>query len=184
MTRALIVEKFSNRPAAAPTIPSDGWREAAVLLPLIERAGGMTLLLARRTRHLHNHPGQIGLPGGFIEHTDRGPVAAALRETHEEVGIPPGAVEVVGTLECVDTGSGFRVLPVVGLVDPSVTFALDTFEVEYVFELPLEFLMQAANYQRQSHFYVIAYRAEYIWGATAQILVNFARHLGVGAIPD
>jgi 8-oxo-dGTP pyrophosphatase MutT (NUDIX family) len=191
--RALITEKFSRPPSPRAPSAVSGLREAAVLLPLIDRRTGMTLLLAQRTLHLHHHPGQISLPGGMIEDTDANAVAAALRETHEEVGIGPDQVEVIGELMPIDTRTGFRITPVVGFVGADVEFVLDRFEVEHVFEVPLEFLLNAANYQRQSktfpgfgevRYYVLDYRGQIIWGATAQILVNFARHLGVDGIPD
>ena len=191
--RALITEKLSGLPVATCTKTGDGLREAAVLLPLFERARGITLLLEQRTQHLHHHPGQISLPGGIVEASDRGPIATALRETEEEIGIPSDRVQVVGEMEAIDTRTGFRVTPVVGFVAPEVEFTLDRFEVEHVLEVPLDFLLSARNYQRRSRyfegygeasFYELDYEGQIIWGATAQILVNFARHLGVVGIPD
>lgn len=190
--RSLILEKLSRLPLPGIGAAS-GLREAAVLLPLFERPVGITLLLAQRTQHLHHHPGQVSLPGGMIETIDASPVAAALREAHEEVGIPPDRVEIVGQLEPLPTRTGFRIAPFVGFVAPDVSLTLDRFEVEYVFEVPLNFLLNAANYRRQSRtfdgvgnvsYYVLEYEGQTIWGATAQILVNFARHLGVTGIPD
>jgi len=191
--RALITEKLSRLSLAPSATTAGDLREAAVLLPLLERAAGMTLLLTLRTQHLHHHPGQVGLPGGMIEASDAGPVAAALRETHEEIGIAPDRVEVIGQLESIDTRTGFRITPIVGFVDPGARFKLDRFEVESIFEVPLDFLLNAGNYQRQSRnfagvgevrFYQLVYQEQIVWGATAQILVNFARCLGIAGIPD
>ena len=190
--RALITSRLSQLPVTK-SAAAGALREAAVLLPLLERTVGITLVLTQRTQHLHHHPGQIGLPGGMIEACDAGPVAAALRETHEEIGIAPEQVDVVGQLESIDTRTGFRITPVVGFVAPGVEFRLDSFEVESVFEVPLDFLLDAANYQRQARhfagvgevrFYQLVHCERIVWGATAQILVNFARRLGVAGIPD
>lgn len=191
--RALITEKLSRLAATGPQETGHDLRAAAVLLPLLDRASGIALLLTQRTQHLHHHPGQVGLPGGMIEATDRGPVAAALRETHEEIGIRPDQVEVIAQLESIDTRTGFRVTPVVGFVAPDAELRLDSFEVDSVFEVPLEFLLDARNYQRRSRhfpgvgeasFYQLDFDNRVIWGATAQIVANFARHLGVTGIPD
>lgn len=190
--RSLIIEKLSRLPAPNPG-SADGLREAAVLLPLFERAAGITLLLALRTQHLHHHPGQISLPGGIIEASDADPVAAALRETHEEVGIPPERVEVIGQMESIPTRTGFRIAPVVGFVASDVQLTLDPFEVERVLEVPLDFLMNEKNYKRETRtfdgvgpisYYALDFQGQIIWGATAQIIVNFVRHLGVDDIPD
>jgi 8-oxo-dGTP pyrophosphatase MutT (NUDIX family) len=191
--RALITEKLSQLSLAHSAATAGDLREAAVLLPLLERSAGITLLLTQRTEHLHHHPGQIGLPGGMIEAFDAGPVAAALREMQEEIGVAPDRVEVVGQLESIDTRTGFRITPIVGFVDPAARFKLDRFEVESIFEVPLDFLLEAGNYQRQSRnfagagevrFYQLVHQDRIIWGATAQILVNFARCLGIAGIPD
>lgn len=184
--RTLITERLARLSALGSPEAEAGLREAAVLLPLLDRQPDMTLLLAQRTQHLHHHPGQISLPGGGIEATDADAVAAALRETEEEVGIARDRVEVVGRLESIVTRTGFRITPVVGFVAPPVEFKLDPFEVEHVFEVPLAFVLDERNYELQArHFagagelsyYVLPYEGRKIWGATAQILVNFARTL-------
>lgn len=186
--RTLITERLAKLSGLGSAQAAAGLREAAVLLPLIERASGMTLLLAQRTEHLHHHPGQISLPGGGVEPEDPSAIAAALRETEEEVGIPRERVEVVGQLEPVETRTGFRITPVVGFVPADIEFTLDPFEVEHVFEVPLAFVLDPGNHEWQTrHFegagtlgyYVLNYEGRMIWGATAQILVNFARHLDV-----
>lgn len=186
--RALITERLAKLSALGSAEAAAHLREAAVLVPIFERPIGMTILLAQRTQHLRHHPGQISLPGGGVEKADKGPVEAALRETMEEVGIPPDCIDVVGQLESIVTGTGFRVTPVVGFVASDVTLKLDPFEVEHVFEVPLEFIMNTRHHELHTRrfedadvtYYVINYEGRVIWGATARILVNLARHLGAG----
>ncbi|MEW5728636.1 MAG: CoA pyrophosphatase [Pseudomonadota bacterium] len=160
---------------------------AAVLVPLVERGDGLTVLLTQRTAHLANHPGQISFPGGRFEDADCGDaVACALRETEEEVGLAPRHVEVVGRLDDYVTGTGFAVTPVVGLVTPPFTLAPDPFEVADVFEVPLDFLADTANHRlhrrevagRARPFWAMTWRDRMIWGATAGILVNLSDVLG------
>lgn len=160
---------------------------AAVLLGVVARPDGPQVVLTQRTAHLRDHGGQISLPGGRLE---RGESAAegALREASEEIGLAPSKVEILGGLPRYDTVTGFRIHPVVGWIEPPVAFAADPFEVAEVFELPLGFALDPANHRRDSylrngerrHFYVLPYRDRRIWGATAGILVNFARLLGAG----
>ena len=155
-------------------------KPSAVLVPLIERAAGITVLLTRRTENLSSHSGQISFPGGRVEPEDRGPVETALRETEEEVGLPRARVEVAGRLENYLVGTGYRVTPVVGFVDPPAAYAPDATEVAEVFEVPLEFVLDPANYRREKirtpvferHFHVLEHNGHVVWGATAGILVN------------
>ena len=159
--------------------------QAAVLLGIVARPDEPHLILTQRTAHLRDHAGQISLPGGRIEPDDDGPAAAALREALEEIGLAPGKVELVGGLRHYDTITGFRIHPIVGWIEPPVEYTPDPFEVAEVFELPLSFALDPANHRRDSyerngelrHFYVLPYQDRYIWGATAGILVNFARLL-------
>jgi 8-oxo-dGTP pyrophosphatase MutT (NUDIX family) len=153
--------------------------EAAVLVPLVMRDTGLTVLLTKRTDHLHDHAGQISFPGGRVEHTDADPVATALRETHEETGLAPQHVNVLGSLPRYYTGTGFAVTPVTGLVTPTFTLAPDEFEVAEVFEVPLSFLTHPANYRlHQAQFpdgsvrqyYSVPWQDYFIWGATAAML--------------
>lgn len=158
---------------------------AAVLLGLVARPGGAHIILTQRTAHLRDHAGQISLPGGRLEPGDSGPADAALREASEEIGLVPAKVELLGGLRHYDTITGFRIHPVVGWIEPPVALTPDPYEVEEVFELPLSFALDPANHRRDSydrngvkrHFYVLPYQHRYIWGATAGILVNFARLL-------
>lgn len=160
--------------------PEGPLRHAAVLVPLIDHSDGMTVMLTKRTDDLPTHAGQISFPGGRIEPEDTDPVAAALRETYEEVGVPPDMVEVIGTLDDYVTRTGYLVTPVVGFIAPPFPVEPDPGEVDEVFEVPLEFVLDPANHQRHSrvylgrerHFYVLPYEGRYIWGATAGMLVN------------
>ena len=157
---------------------------AAVLLGLVARGeGGPHLLLTQRTAHLKDHAGQISLPGGRIETTDADAVAAALREAQEEIGLDPEGVEVLGELPIYDTVTGFRIHPVVGWIERPSQLVPDPFEVAEVFEVPLAFALDPRNHERDSYerdgrrreFFVLRWQSRYIWGATAGILVNFAR---------
>ncbi|MBI3453260.1 MAG: CoA pyrophosphatase [Rhodospirillales bacterium] len=153
---------------------------AAVLVPLVARAEGLTVLLTQRTAHLAAHAGQISFPGGQIERDDADPAAAALREAAEEIGLPPGQVEIVGRLDTYQTRTGFEIVPLVGLVAPPFDLQLDSFEVAEAFEVPLSFILDPANHQRHSraecgiarYFWAMPYGARFIWGATAGMLVN------------
>jgi 8-oxo-dGTP pyrophosphatase MutT (NUDIX family) len=160
-------------------------RHAAVLLGLVARPDGPNIILTRRSEHLRDHGGQISLPGGRLEPGDAGPAEAALREAREEIGLAPGKVELLGGLRHYDTVTGFRIHPVVGWIEPPVELTPDPYEVAEVFELPLSFALDPLNHRRDSldrngerrHFNVLPYQQRYIWGATAGILVNFARLL-------
>lgn len=164
-------------------------RQAAVLVPIVERAQAMTVLLTQRTEHLPDHPGQISFPGGSVEPFDTDPVDTALRETEEEVGIARRHVDVVGRLDTYETATGFHVTPVVGLLTPPFTVAADPHEVAAVFEVPLDFVLDPANHQRHSRdykggrrfFYAMPYGDFYIWGATAHMLVNLSEVLRASA---
>ena len=158
---------------------------AAVLVPLIERPAGLQVLLTQRASHLKNHPGQISFPGGRIEPADAGPWEAALREAREEIGLDPQYVTRAGYLQDHLVISGFRVTPAVGFVRPGFDLRLDETEVESVFEAPLEFLLDARNHlprdrQVAGHTIItheIPFEGRQIWGATASMLITFARLL-------
>jgi 8-oxo-dGTP pyrophosphatase MutT (NUDIX family) len=162
-------------------------RPAAVLVPLVERPEGLTVLLTKRTDHLYDHAGQISFPGGRVEPDDENAIATALRETEEEIGVGPEHIEIVGEIDTYMTGTGFSITPVVGFVSPDYTLQIDEFEVAEVFEVPLAFVMDPDNHERRSavykgverHFYVLPYEDRYIWGATAGMLVSLhARVMG------
>jgi 8-oxo-dGTP pyrophosphatase MutT (NUDIX family) len=151
---------------------------AAVLVPIVLQPDGMTLLLTRRTDHLKDHPGQIGFPGGRVEPDDEGPMQTALREAHEEVGLSPGQVQVIGYLEPHAVVTGFAVTPIVGFIEPATDRQLDSFEVAEVFEVPLAFFLDDANLTRSLRRYrdveVPLFEYQYedrrIWGATAHMI--------------
>lgn len=188
-------ERFTQDLPWTPEFTEDkAWRElppdpvpAAVLVPLVNRPEGMTLLLTLRTAHLTDHAGQISFPGGRVDPEDRDPIATALRETEEEIGLSRQHIEVIGTLPDYLTGTGFRVTPVVALIQPPFELAADTFEVAEIFEVPLAFLMDGANHQRRSaefpnrpgrrSFYAMPFEHYFIWGATASMLRNLYHFL-------
>ncbi len=158
---------------------------AAVLMPLIDRADGMTVLLTQRTAHLSAHAGQISFPGGRFEAGDGTPENTALRETEEEIGLTRAHVEVLGRLSVRETGTGYRVVPVVGVITPPFPIAPDPHEVAEVFEVPLSFVLDPANHRFenrimsgvQRQFYSVLYGDYYIWGLTARLLVNLSQRL-------
>ena len=177
---------FSERP------PS----QAAVLVPLVQRASGLQVLLTRRTDHLRDHAGQISFPGGRAEPDDDGPAATALREAEEEVGLPHARVQVIGQMPVYTTVTSFVVTPVVALVMPPFDLVLDSFEVAEAFEVPLQHLMNPAHHQRhvfsfdggERQFLSMPWhgpgadgvvREYFIWGATAAMLRNLYRFLVV-----
>ncbi len=164
---------------------------AAVLAPLVERPEGYTVLLTQRTAHLEHHGGQISFPGGRAEAEDANPVETALREAEEEIGLDRRhVVEIAGFLDLYQTVTGFLVTPVVGFVTPPFALTLDTFEVAEAFEVPLDFILDPRHHEQHSliyqgqprRYYVIPYENRFIWGATAAMLVGFARRLA-GNLP-
>jgi len=160
-------------------------RAAAVLVPIIQRDDGLRILFTRRTEHLTQHAGQISFPGGGAEAGDADAVATALRETHEEVGIPPVLVQPFGYLDCFETISSYCVTPVVGSLDAGYTTTLDGREVADVFEVPLEFFLDPANLHtrgidwrgRRREIFEFPYGDRNIWGATAAMLLSLVRRL-------
>jgi 8-oxo-dGTP pyrophosphatase MutT (NUDIX family) len=154
-------------------------KPASVLVPIVDRPEP-TVLLTHRTADLSSHAAQIALPGGRIDPGDESPVAAALREAKEEVGLSPMLVEPIGYLDLYLTFSGFRILPTVARVKPDFTLTLNPGEVTEAFEVPLEFLMNPANHQRKTRdwkgiareYYAMPFGDHYIWGITAGILRN------------
>lgn len=152
--------------------------DAAVLVPVVERESGASLILTKRTETLRSHSGQIAFPGGRVDPEDADVLSAALRETEEEIGVDRSLVEVVAQLPIYVTGSAFSITPVVGIVRADYVPTLNEDEVADLFEVPLSFLMDAANHQRSSliwqererFFHVMHYEERYIWGATAGII--------------
>jgi len=172
--------------AALPAHIAKAWFDkplipAAVLVPLLTRDDGLSVLLTQRTAHLKEHPGQISFPGGQAEPGDADVVHTALRESHEEIGVGADAVRVIGFLEPLAVVTGFAVTPVVGFVRPGAPLRLDRHEVEEAFEVPLDFLLDSANLIPTSRavrgidarFYEYHYEGRRIWGATAIMLKRF-----------
>lgn len=160
-------------------------RPAGVLVPVIDRSDGLSVLLTQRSAELKHHAGQVSFPGGRMEAHDADVVQAALRETHEEVGIPPQAIAVVGYLPPMPTVTGYAVTAVVGLLNDDISLQIDRTEVEYAFEVPLAFLLDRRNERALEREYrgrriptvEFHYGGERIWGATAHILVELRKRL-------
>ncbi len=158
---------------------------AAVLVPLVERDAGLTVLLTQRAATLKDHAGQISFPGGRVEPDDADAWRAALREAHEEIGLAEHFVEFAGYLPDHWVGTGYRVTPVVGFVDPAYELRIDAAEVHDVFEVPLRFILDAANHKPRERnlggviltSYDIPYGDRNIWGATAGMLLTLRRQL-------
>lgn len=159
--------------------------EAAVLVPLVNREGGVQVLLTQRTAHLRDHGGQVSFPGGRVEPDDADREATALRETAEEIGLAADRVTLLGRLPGYEIPSGFRITPVVGWVEPPFHVVPDAFEVADIFEAPLTHFLNPANYQRRQfhfcgrnrHYLAIPWDGRYIWGATAGMLYCMCRLL-------
>ena len=199
LTAQALRQRFAAPPPWQPETRGDGRlfegrkrAAASVLVPLVERDAGLTVLLTQRTAHLRDHAGQISFPGGRAELDDEDAVATALREAEEEIGLARQQVHVIGSMPEYRTVTYFDVTPVVALVRPPFALALDAHEVADAFEVPLAFLMTPANHQRHL-FEVEGYRREFlsmpwpradgagepyfIWGATAAMLRNLYRFL-------
>jgi len=194
----LTLEEFRRRfvqaaPSAASLYGDEGprpdpgtLRAAAVLVPVVAREPNPTVLLTRRAAHLKEHSGQVSFPGGRVQSDDASPEATALREAREEIGLDAARVEVLGRMPEYLTRTGFRITPVVAIVMPPFETQPDANEVEEIFEVPLAFLLDPANRQRQSRewqgqlrwFYAMPYQQHYIWGATAGMLVNLSNQVG------
>ena len=166
-------------------IPATGLADAAVLVGLVPHAAGTTVLLTRRTDALRNHAGQVSFPGGRVEPDDADAIAAALRETGEEIGVPVHQISPIGLLDPLMTITGFRVLPVVAMIDRDYVAVPDPGEVAEVFEVPLAFLVDPANLGhhhvefggRRRRVLEFRYPAQRIWGVTASILWNLRKRL-------
>jgi 8-oxo-dGTP pyrophosphatase MutT (NUDIX family) len=183
-------------------LPPAPLREAAVLVGLVARRGDWQVLLTRRTDALRHHAGQVSFPGGRIEPGDADPIAAALRESHEEIGLAASQASPVGFLDPLCTITGFRVLPLVAMVDPEFVPAPDPGEVAEVFEVPLDYLLDPANLnafdmtslsgrpipdgrpRRVLEFVDRGNPRQRIWGATAAILLNLRERIAAARPPE
>jgi 8-oxo-dGTP pyrophosphatase MutT (NUDIX family) len=192
--RDLIAERLASLPPLAELLTADDLEKqneasrqplkpAAVLLLVVNHPEGPTVVFTQRTAHLTTHAGQIALPGGSRDAPDESPERTALREAREEIGIAAERVQVLGRLPQYLTSTGYSVTPVVGWIEPPVTYRMDPHEVADVFEVPLAFLLDARNHRYESaffrgrmrHYWAMPYGERFIWGATAGMLVTFHR---------
>lgn len=175
-------DHFGPQDKNAPGADVGDLRSAAVLIPIVDRQDGMTVLFTQRTEHLRSHAGQISFPGGARDPVDQNSIDTALRELFEETGIARNHVTILGRLQPYQTVTDYRVIPIAGIVQPEFTLNIDANEVESVFEAPLSFLLDPVNLVREQRmfrgrlrsYYAIPFGEHYIWGATAAILVNLA----------
>jgi 8-oxo-dGTP pyrophosphatase MutT (NUDIX family) len=175
---------FDLNPGASGSGPAK--KDAGVLVPLIERSSGVHVVLTKRAAHLSSHPGQIAFPGGKRDAGDADISATALREAHEETGLDPSLVEILGQLPAHETVTGFNVIPTIGWISTPWEVKADPSEVAEVFEVPLSHVVTAQNFQVQSRiwrgqrrsYYCVPYGPYYIWGATARILRGLADQMG------
>jgi 8-oxo-dGTP pyrophosphatase MutT (NUDIX family) len=159
-------------------------RPAAVLIAVVDQPEP-TVLLTQRAQHLPDHPGQISFPGGKIDKTDADPMAAALREAEEEIGLSRDLIQPLGYLDLYMTTLGYRIVPVIARVEPGFELTLNTSEVDVAFEVPLSFLMAEDNMERHSrewqgmirHYYAVTFGERYIWGVTAGIMRNMRERI-------
>ena len=191
-TRALLAERIANAGRYLATHEHDLWhqyqirpdqkvKDAAVLMPLIDRQEGIQVLFTQRTAYLKDHTGQISFPGGGVEAHDRNRQETALRETEEEIGLARSSISVLGQLPEYEMQSGFRITPVVGWIRSPYVTRLDPLEVEDIFEVPLRHFLSPERYQRRSYvidgverkYLAIPHQGRYIWGATAGMLYLF-----------
>lgn len=182
-----IIPTFGDHQLAGyvPTLADQAHRPAAVLIPVIARGDEASIILTRRASHLKDHAGQVAFPGGKIDTADASPLATALREADEEIGLASHHVTPLGFLDPYLSATGFRIIPVMALVADSAQIQPNAAEVEAVFEVPLRFLMDPSNHQQHSaewrgairKYYAIPYETHYIWGVTAGILRNLYERL-------
>lgn len=176
---------FDLNPHVTP--PRKPLRPAAVLVPIVAMPDGARVVLTKRASHLAHHPGQIAFPGGKVEAQDAGPEATALREAHEEIGLNPALVRILGALPAHETVTSFHMTPVVGLLQEMPPFTPDHAEVDEVFSVPFAHLRNLANFRVESriwqgqprYYYTVPYGPYYIWGATARVLYALAKGLAV-----
>lgn len=165
----------------------DSLRKAAVLIPCVDRANGLSVILTKRAAHLKHHPGQISFPGGKFEPEDRCLSNTALREAQEEIGLKPSQVRLVGQLPPLTTISRFSITPFMSIVDANYRSKIDANEVESIFEVPANYLFNPQNlFMKRIHLkgtthqiFAINYQKHFIWGVTAQIIQSLQCQLNI-----
>jgi 8-oxo-dGTP pyrophosphatase MutT (NUDIX family) len=176
---------FDLNPAVERKADPAAFTPAAVLVPITSHGGTTGIVLTQRSHELPTHAGQISFPGGKIDPSDKDPLDTALRETHEEIGLERSFVEVLGFLDPYETGTGYRILPVIGAVRSGFRLVPEPGEVDEIFDVPFSFLMSPENHKRHTktfsgikrHFHAMPYGERYIWGATAGIIKNLYHRL-------
>jgi 8-oxo-dGTP pyrophosphatase MutT (NUDIX family) len=165
--------------------PQKTLRPAAVLVPILTNGSTAQVVLTKRASHLAHHPGQIAFPGGKVDSQDTSPADTALREAREEIGLDPANVQILGAMPAHETVTGFHMTPIIGVLQHSPQFVLNTDEVAEVFTVPFDFVTQTSHFRVESriwqgqprYFYTIPYGPYYIWGATARVLFALAKGL-------
>ncbi|MCO5091101.1 CoA pyrophosphatase [Bosea sp. (in: a-proteobacteria)] len=174
-----------NQPSPVPVPDERRAVPAAVLIGIVPRPQGPTVLLTQRAAALRNHSAQIAFPGGRVDAVDGSPVVTALRETEEEIGLARERIRTLGFLDAYLTGTGYRIVPVVALVEPPFALTINPHEVDEAFETPLSFLLDPANHKREGRqwkgqfrtYYAMPFEGRYIWGATAGMIRNLYERL-------
>jgi len=177
-----IIPPHGDHRLAQMLAPEDGTlhRPAAVLIPIIDRPQGATILLTHRAAHLKDHAGQIAFPGGKMDTHETDPAQTAIREAREEIGLDQKYIDPIGYLEPYLSSTGYRIVPVIASIDPAHSLAIDPNEVQSIFEVPLSFLMDPTHHQTHRRewrgalrdYYAMPYMHYYIWGVTAGIIRN------------
>ncbi len=184
-TTPFCIDKRDGSNCDLGLLETEEFTAAAVLIPIFDRPKATTILLTQRAENLRYHAGQVSFPGGRMEASDSDSVDTALREAEEEIGLMRCNVEVLGRLNTYQTGTGFSIAPIIGLVVGDVRLETNPFEVSDVFEVPINYVLDSRNYQIETaefsgvrrQFYVLPYEGRRIWGATAGMLVNLSRRL-------
>ncbi len=159
-------------------IQRESLRDAAVLIAAVDREGEAGIILTKRNAALRSHSGQVAFPGGRVDATDASAEAAALREAEEEIGLSRGFVDVIGRMPDYVTGTGYRIAPILAVVEPGFRLTINPDEVDDAFEVPLSFLMDPANHAQRSRiwqekerfYYEMPFGERHIWGVTAGII--------------
>ncbi len=192
------LQSFSNMESGNSNFNGITWQSprplipAAVLVPLVLHNDGITILLTKRAAGLNDHPGQISFPGGRVEDSDKNHMATAIREANEEIGIAIEDIKPIAELTPYIIGTGFIITPIIAFLTPPFNKKAEPSEVEEIFEVPLDFFMDSNNHQHKvkkfnnmdHHYHAIDYKQYYIWGATADMIVNLVNILSESKAND